>query len=166
MKSKKNRFIVEAGVIAALYTALTYVSSAFGVSYLGVQFRVSEALTVLPALTPAAIPGLVIGCILGNIGSPFAAADIVFGSLATLLSSIIAYRLRKITFKGFPVLSFVQAVLFNAVVVGAEIAFFASSGFSVELFLLSALQVAAGETAVIAILGVPLYRVMKKLYRQ
>ena len=72
MKNKKLsvRFLTESAVIAALYAAATYLSAAFSLAYGPVQFRLSEALTVLSTLTPAAIPGLTIGCIIGNISSP------------------------------------------------------------------------------------------------
>ena len=153
---------MEAGVIAALYAALTYISSALGAAYLGIQFRASEALCILPLFTPAAIPGLVIGCALGNLGSPFALYDIVFGTLATLLAAMLTRYLGGFVIKGFPVFSFLPPVLLNAVIVGAEIALLADTGFSLPLFALSAAQVAAGEAAVLTVLGIPLYLVVKK----
>ena len=77
MKNKKLsvRFLTESAVIAALYAAATYLSAAFSLAYGPVQFRLSEALTVLSTLTPAAIPGLTIGCIIGNISSPMGIWD-------------------------------------------------------------------------------------------
>ena len=86
-KSNASRTLVTAALIAAAYAALTYVSAAMGLAYGEVQFRLSEALCVLAAFTPAAIPGLTIGCVLGNITSPLGIADIVFGAAATLLSA-------------------------------------------------------------------------------
>ena len=83
MKSKKLVFICQAAVIAALYVVLTYVFSAFASGV--IQVRVSEALTVLPAFTPAAIPGLVIGCLLSNTLTGCVLLDIIFGSVATLI---------------------------------------------------------------------------------
>ena len=65
-----SRFIVTAALIAAAYAALTYLSAALGLAYGGIQFRISEALNILAAFTPAAVPGLMIGCVIGNIGSP------------------------------------------------------------------------------------------------
>ena len=81
MKNKKLsvRFLTESAVIAALYAAATYLSAAFSLAYGPVQFRLSEALTVLSTLTPAAIPGLTIGCIIGNISSPMGIWDVLFG---------------------------------------------------------------------------------------
>lgn len=162
LNSKKNRYIAEAAVIAALYTALTYVSGIFGMSYLGVQFRISEALTIIPVFTPSAILGLLAGCILGNINSPFFAADIVFGSLSTLFAALLTRKLRKRKIRGFPLLSFLPPIILNSLVVGAEISFLAQGGFSFGLFSVSALQVAAGETAVLIVLGIPLYKAVKK----
>ena len=89
-KSNAARTLVIAALIAAAYAALTYVSAAMGLAYGEVQFRLSEALCVLAAFTPAAIPGLTIGCVLGNITSPLGIADIVFGAAATLLSALCA----------------------------------------------------------------------------
>ncbi|MGI6744652.1 MAG: Queuosine precursor transporter QueT [Firmicutes bacterium ADurb.Bin300] len=163
MNRKKNRYITEAAVIAALYTALTYVSGIFGMSYLGVQFRISEALTIMPIFTPSAILGLLAGCILGNINSPFFAADMVFGSLATLFAALLTRKLRKREIRGFPLFSFLPPIILNSLVVGAEISFLAEGGFSLELFSVSALQVAAGETAVLTVLGIPLYKAVQKL---
>ncbi len=80
-------------VIAALYVALTLIFAP--ISFWAVQFRVSEALCILPFFTPAAIPGLTIGCLLGNFLSGAAIYDVVFGSLATLLGAIGSYLLRK-----------------------------------------------------------------------
>lgn len=163
LNSKKNRYIAEAAAVAALYTALTYASGIFGMSYLGVQLRASEALSILPVFTPAAVMGLLAGCILGNIGSPFFIADMIFGSLATLLAAVLTRALRNKKIKGFPLLSFLPPVVVNALVVGAEIAVLAGDGFSAKLFFISALQVAAGESAVLTVLGIPLYKAVKKL---
>lgn len=168
MNSKKNRYIAEAAAVAALYTALTYVSGIFGMSYLGVQLRASEALSILPVFTPAAVWGLLAGCILGNIGSPFFIADMIFGSLATLLAAVLTRALRNKKIRGFPLLSFLPPIVINAIVVGAEIAVLAGDGFTAELFFISALQVAAGETAVLIVLGIPLYKATKglKIYKE
>jgi uncharacterized membrane protein len=108
---KKIRFIVHAALIAAIYTAVSLVFAP--VSAGPVQLRVSEALCVLPYFTPAAIPGLFIGCIIANsFVSGMIWADIVFGSLATLCAAIISYLLRK-----FKWLVPLPAVILNALVV-------------------------------------------------
>lgn len=101
MKNKKLsvRFLTESAVIAALYAAATYLSAAFSLAYGPVQFRLSEALTVLSTLTPAAIPGLTIGCIIGNISSPMGIWDVLFGSAATLLGAVTGRMLRNVQIK-------------------------------------------------------------------
>ncbi len=88
-------FMAQAAMIAALYIVLTFIANAFGLANYAVQIRFSEALTVLPYFTPAAVPGLFIGCLLSNILTGCALPDIVFGSLATLLGALGTYALRK-----------------------------------------------------------------------
>ena len=89
-------FIAQAAIIAAMYVALTYLSAAVGLSWQNlVQFRLSEALTVLPFFTPAAIPGLAIGCLMSNLLTSCAPWDVAFGSLATLIGAFGTYYLRK-----------------------------------------------------------------------
>ena len=96
MKNKGTLFLVQAASIAAVYVVLTTVFAAF--SFGEVQVRISEALTILPVFTPAAIPGLFVGCLLSNILTGCMALDVVFGSLATLLGAIGTYLLRKTKF--------------------------------------------------------------------
>ena len=87
-KMKKSTvYTVQGALIAAVYAALTYAVAPL--SFGATQFRISEALTILPVFTPAAIPGLAIGCVIANIGSPFGPIDIVLGTLATLLSDLV-----------------------------------------------------------------------------
>lgn len=88
-------FIVQAAVIAALYVVLTFMANAFGLANYAIQVRISEALTILPYFTPAAIPGLVIGCLLSNILTGCILPDIIFGSIATLIGALGTYALRK-----------------------------------------------------------------------
>lgn len=87
--------IVQAAMIAALYVVLTYLASILGLASYVVQVRFSEALTILPYFTPAAIPGLFIGCLLSNILTGCAVPDIIFGSLATLFAAVLTYKLRR-----------------------------------------------------------------------
>ncbi len=91
MKNKKVLFLTQAAMIAALYVVLTEVSNVFGLASYAVQIRFSEALTILPFFTPAAIPGLFAGCIISNLLVSANIFDIVFGSLATLLGAIFTY---------------------------------------------------------------------------
>ena len=86
-KSNKVTFLTQAAVIAAIYVVLTIIFAPF--SFGEVQVRISEALTILPFFTPAAIPGLFVGCIIANLFGGAIPADIIFGSIATLLLSLI-----------------------------------------------------------------------------
>ena len=163
MKNKKVLYITNAGVIAAMYVALTFLSNLFGLAYGAVQFRLSELLCILPLFTPAAIPGLTIGCVLANLNSPFGVVDIVFGSLATLIGAVLTYLLRKVTVKKLPLLSMFMPVLANAVIVGAEITFFAEeSGSKLLLFLYNFATVGLGELVMCVALGIPFYYLIQK----
>lgn len=87
--------MVQAAMIAALYVVLTFLANAFGLANYAIQVRFSEALTILPYFTPAAIPGLFIGCLISNTLTGCALPDIIFGSLATLIGAFFTYRLRR-----------------------------------------------------------------------
>ena len=99
MKSKKAYFITEAAIIAAIYVVLTLAINAVNLASGAVQVRVSEALTILPYFTSAAVPGLTIGCLISNLIAGASGAmnifDVIFGSLATLLGALGSYALRK-----------------------------------------------------------------------
>lgn len=109
---KKVKFLTTAAVIAALYAGLTY-AFAF-MSYGPVQFRIAEILTVLPAYSLAAVPGLALGCLLANIASPLGPVDIIVGTLATLTAAILTRVLPK-KFAPFP------PIIINAIFVGIEL---------------------------------------------
>ena len=98
MKRKNQqrvRFITLAAIIAALYVVLTLVSAAFGLSSGVIQVRISESLCILAFFTPAAIPGMTIGCLVSNLVTGANVLDVVFGTLATLLGVYGGYLLRK-----------------------------------------------------------------------
>ena len=95
MKHKSILFMSQGAMIAALYVALTMLASALNLSSGAVQIRFSEALTVLPVFTPAAIPGLFVGCMISNLISGCVIWDVIFGSLATLIGALGTYLLRK-----------------------------------------------------------------------
>lgn len=166
MKRKEStNYIITGALIAAAYAGLTYLSNVFGLAYGPIQLRVSEVLTVLPVFTPAAIPGLTVGCFLANIGS-FNVADLIFGTLATLIAAILTYCLRNIKFKTLPILALLPPVLVNAIIIGIEIAIFyfpesAALPF-VWGFLISAFQVGIGQLIVCYVFGIPFYMVVKK----
>ena len=106
-------YVTNAAVIAALYVALTWLSSLVGLSgQNAIQFRLSEALTILPYFTSAAIPGVTIGCLLANILTGALPWDVVFGTLASLLGAVFTYLLRK-----YKWLAPVPPILANTIIV-------------------------------------------------
>ncbi len=163
MSEKIHRLVLSA-VIAALYVALTLVQEMiFPTSAsMAVQFRVSEALTVLSLFTPAAIPGLTVGCFVANFSVLGALpTDIILGSLASFLACFFMYRLKDMTVKGFPFLPLFMPALFNGVIIGAEIEiFFIEGPFNIFSFLIQAGLVALGELGVLYTLGALLVKVI------
>ena len=93
MKNKGTQFLAEAAVIGAIYVVLTLLFAPL--SFGEVQIRFSEALTILPFFTPAAIPGLFIGCIIANLFGGAIPVDIIFGSIATLIGAVFTWKLRS-----------------------------------------------------------------------
>lgn len=162
MNKKKTVFIVQSAVIAALYAGLTYAASALNLAYGPIQFRFSEALTILAAISPAAIPGLTIGCFLGNITSPYGIIDICCGTLATFIAAFLSYKTRNIKIKDLPFLSAFFPVIANAIIVGIEITVFMPEGFKLQAFLINALWIAIGQLVMCYGLGLPLYKFIKK----
>jgi uncharacterized membrane protein len=122
---KKTEFLAQAGLIAAAYTVLTLLLQPL--SFGAVQLRLSEILTILPVYTGAAVPGLTVGCFLSNLigmasgANPAGAWDLLFGTAATGLAAVCSYLLRGVRFKGVPLLATVPPVVFNALIVGAEL---------------------------------------------
>jgi len=157
----KIMFLAQAAVIAALYAGLTLATPML--SYGNLQFRFAEALTLLPVLTPAAIPGLTIGCAIANIASPeLGVLDIVFGSMATLLAALCSYLLRGYTIKKQPLLSALMPVLFNGVIIALMLALVLFDEFRWMNFLLFAGQIAASELIICFALGLPLVALLRK----
>lgn len=155
-KMKKGTvYTVQGALIAAIYAALTYAVAPL--SFGATQFRISEALTVLPVFTPAAISGLSIGCIIANIGSPYGPIDIVLGSLATVLAALMTRLTRNIKFKNIPLLSLIFPTIFNGIIIGAEIMMFTPGQAGIVGFFTSASGVALGEVVVCYTLGILLY---------
>ena len=149
--NKNVRKMTHGALIAAVYVALTYLQNLLipGSASWAIQFRASEALCVLALFTPAAIPGLTVGCFLFNIS--FAGAlplDPVIGTFASLLATSGMYLTRRITVKGYPALSMLMPALFNALLVGWELDLYLGGG-----FWLNAVYVAIGEAAVLLTLG-------------
>ena len=158
--NKKTRYIAHGALIAALYVVLTHLQNLIlpGSAPWAIQCRASEALCVLAFFTPAAIPGLTVGCLLFNL--TYAAAlplDIVVGSLATLLAAVVMWQTRYVTVKGLPLLGLAMPALFNAALVGRELTVYIGGA-----FWLNALYVALGELIVLYTLGLLLYWSIKK----
>ena len=158
--NKKTRFLAQAGMIAALYVVLTHLqnfvwpeSTSFAI-----QFRLSEALCVLAVMTPAAIPGLTIGCLVYNLTYIGALPlDWLIGSAATLLAALSMWGLRKVTIKGYPLPAFLMPALWNALLVGWELTVYIG-----DTFALNAVYVAIGEVTVLLILGSVLFFALRK----
>ena len=151
----KSRFLAQGAMIAALYVGLTHLQNVLipNSASFAIQFRASEALCVLALFTPAAIPGLTVGCMLFNL--TFAGAlplDVPVGGLATLLAISGMYGLRKVKIKGYPLFAMLLPALSNAFLVGWELSIYIGGG-----FWLNALYVAIGELAVMLTLGTALY---------
>ena len=163
---KKIHNLVVGGVIDALYVALTYAQEAFfpTSATMAVQFRFSEALTVLSLFTPAAIPGLTVGCFIANFVALGALPmDIVLGSFASFLACLMMYKLRKICIKDIPFLSLLMPAVFNGIIIGLEIEiFFIEGPFKFTSFLIQGGCVALGELVVLYTLGLILYEIMVK----
>jgi uncharacterized membrane protein len=158
-----TKYIVQAGIIAALYAALVILGTFTPVGFLmfgPVQVRISEALTILPYFTPAAIPGLFAGCIISNIaGAAFAPGlailgwwDVLFGSLASLAAAFLSRALKRRKW-----LVPLPPVLLNAAVVGLEFTLATHTP-----FWLNALTVGAGQVVACYFLGMPLLFALEK----
>lgn len=157
---KNTRYTVHAAIIAALYAVLTHLQNILfpGTATMAIQFRASEALCVLAFFTPAAIPGLSIGCLVFNILSGATPMDFVIGSFASFLAAWAMWKTRKVTCKGYPLPGMLMPALFNAVLVGWELTVYFAVGGS---FWLNAAYVAIGELAVLLSLGSALYYAIK-----
>ena len=155
----QNRKITRIGLIAALYAVVTLALGTF--SYGQLQFRISEILMFLPLFGKEYIIALTIGCFIANILGPFGVPDIIFGTLATLISAILVYYTPKMI-KNDKYRLFVASLwptIVNAFVIGWELYKF----FGMP-FMLSAIQVAFGEFVVITIIGLPLFKMVNNKY--
>ncbi len=163
--SKRNHHLATGAIIAALYAALTYAQEMLfpGSASAAIQFRVSEALAVLALFTPAAVPGLTVGCAVSNLLFMGALPlDVLLGSVATLLAAVCMYRLRDFTLKGIPVAALLMPAVFNGIIIGLEIEiFFIEGPFNFVSFLVQGGCVALGEIGVLFTLGVLAYKMIK-----
>lgn len=150
--SEKTYFMVFSAAIAAIYTVLTMVFAP--ISFGPVQFRISEILCVLPFFTPAAIPGLFIGCLLSNFLCGAATLDVIFGSLATLIGAIGSYKLRKNQW-----LVCVPPILANTIIIPWVLRFAYGSE---DLIWYAMVTVGIGELLAIGVLGNLLISVLNR----
>lgn len=157
---KHSRNLAYGAIIAALYVLLTHLQNTIlpGSATWAIQMRLSEAMCILAFFTPAAIPGLTVGCLLFNI--TFSGAlplDILVGSLASYLAAQGMWLTRNVKIGTYPLVGMLMPALTNAVLVGWELTVYIGGG-----FWLNALYVALGELAVLLTLGTALYYTMKK----
>ena len=154
MRNKKVTFITQAAMIAALYVVLTLLANALGLANHAIQVRFSEALTILPFFTPAAIPGLWVGCVLSNLLTGCMPLDIVFGSLATLIGAVGTYAFRK-----YKWMTPVPPIIANTLIVPFILAYVYGAEGSIPFFMLT---VGIGEVVSCGILGMILFQVLQK----
>lgn len=153
MKNKNAAFLTQAAMIAAVYVVLTLLFRP--ISFGEIQVRISEALTTLPLFTPAAVPGVFVGCLIANIIGGGILPDIIFGSLATLIGAVLTYLLRERT----PILAPIPPIAANTVIVPFVLFY----GYGVNLpipFLM--LTVGIGEILSCGVLGLLLYTALKR----
>lgn len=151
--NKNAKLITQAAMIAALYVVLTFIANALGLANYAVQVRFSEALTILPFFTPAAIPGLFVGCLTSNILTGCALPDIIFGSLATLAGAFFTYKLRKHKW-----LAPIPPIAANMLVVPPVLLY----AYGIRPLWLSFVTVTAGEIISCGILGMLLLFTLEK----
>lgn len=159
------RTLAQAGLIAAMYAALTLLLPApsFGIG----QCRISEMLTILAVFTPSAIPGLAVGCLVSNLvglgmgANPAGAWDLLFGPLATLAAALLTWRLRNLRVKGVPVLASLPPVVINAVVVGLELTL-VSPVFTPQVLAINMLSVGIGQLLACTVCGLLLHAALER----
>ena len=155
MKNKKIMYLSQAAMIAALYVVLTLLANALGLANYAIQVRFSEALTILPFFTPAAIPGLTIGCLLSNILTGCAPLDILFGTLATLIGALGTYALRR-----FEWLAPLPPILANTIIVPWVLRFAYDIPDAIPYLMAT---VGAGELISCGLIGMLLLRSLKQI---
>ena len=166
MKKSSARNLCRISLTAAIYFCL---SVAFApISFGSVQMRVSEALTILPAMSPMGIWGVTLGCLISNLYGAFTGAnilgilDVIFGTTATFLAALLSYFLRKVMIFKMPVFSALPPIIINAVVIGAELSYVTSGSLFSPAFFIFALQVGAGQIIPCLIFGLFLFKMLKR----
>ena len=154
-KNRKHiRRLCEAALIAAIYVILTYLCAAVGMSSGAIQLRFSEALCILAIFTPAAVPGVALGCFMANLLTGCALWDIVFGTLASLIGMIGCRALKK-----FPYLAPVPYALAHMVIIPCVVKIVYSVPEALPFIFLT---VGIGEIISVFGFGIPLYLALKK----
>lgn len=153
MKNKGVVFTTQAAMIAAIYVVLTVVFAPF--SFGSVQVRIAEALTILPAFTPAAVPGLFVGCLIGNILGGAMLPDIIFGTLATFIGAVFTYILRNQN----KFLAPLPPIVANTVIIPYVLRFAYGEAIPIPLLMLS---IGIGEVISCGVLGMILYFALNK----
>ena len=154
MRNKKVLRITQAAMIAAIYVVLTVFISAFNLASGAIQVRISEALTILPVFTPAAIPGLFLGCLISNLVTGCMPLDVVFGSLATLIVACGTYALRKHKW-----LAPLPPIVANTIIVPFVLRYVYLAEGTIPFFMLT---VGIGEVISCYLLGSILHRVLDR----
>ena len=157
-KRNTTLYLTRGALIAAIYVALTTISAIVGLSSGVIQFRISEALCILPIFLPEAIPGLFIGCLLSNLLFGGVIWDILFGALATLIGAVGARLLRKLPEK-FKFITTLPTVISNAVIVPFVLIYAYGAPDSYAFIMLT---VAIGEIACASVGGTALYYLIKR----
>ncbi len=155
MRKVSTNTLVKTALVAAIYAAITMALAP--ISFGEIQFRLSEVLVLLAFIDPFYIPGLVLGCIIANLGSPFGPIDILSGSFATLLAVTSIHMTRKILGNNLKslIIASLWPVLFNGLIVGWMLSYMIPAPFWA-----SAAYVALGELVVVSIIGVILFKVI------
>lgn len=157
MKNKSVQFLTQAAMIAAIYVVLTMLANALGLASYAIQIRFSEALTILPYFTFAAVPGVMIGCLIANILTGGALLDIIFGTFASLLGALGTYYLRKKSKWLAPV----PPIVANAIIVPPVLYF----AYGITPVWFSFITVSIGEIICCGIMGMALLFALLK-YRK
>ena len=153
--------MAHAAIIAAMYAVLTHLQNMIFPNSvnMAIQFRASEALAILAFFTPAAIPGLSLGCLVFNMISGATPVDFVVGTIASFLAATFMWNTRHITIKGYPLLGMLMPALTNGILVGWQLTVY----FNVDVsFWVNAMCVAIGELAVLFVLGTLLFYAMRR----
>lgn len=180
VRNKKTSYVAQAGMIAAVYAAATLITMFLlqGLAWGPIQFRISEAVCVFAVLTPAAVPGLTIGCVIANLVSlaingtgALGLLDVVFGSLATCVGALWCWK-----FRSRPKVALLGPVLANALIVPAYLPILLQGlgfytipftdisldGAYIPMYLFGVVATGIGEALVVYALGLPLLKALKR----